>query len=47
MGRKRKGRTTTVRVRLVDLPRLKAIARSFNMSLPDYLSMIARRKKLK
>ena len=44
MGRKRKGRTTTVRVRLIDVPRLRAIARSMNLSLPDYLSMIARRK---
>lgn len=45
MGRKRKGRTTTVRVRLVDLPKLRAIARSFNLSLPDYLSMVARKRK--
>jgi len=44
MGRKRKGRTTMVRVRLVDVPRLRAIAKSMNLSLPDYLSMIARKK---
>ena len=45
MGRKKKGRTGLVRVRLVDLPKLRAIAKSFNLSLPDYLSMIARRKE--
>jgi len=44
MGRKRKGKTIMVRVRLVDLPKLKEIARSHNLSLPDYLSRIARRK---
>lgn len=45
MGRKRKGRTSTVRVRLADIPKLRAIARSMNLSLPDYLSFIARRRK--
>ena len=45
MGRKRKGKTTTVRVRLVDVPKLKAIARQMNLSLPDYLSIIAKRRK--
>ena len=45
MGRKRKGRTSTIRVRLVDVPKLRAIARSMNISLPDYLSLIAKRKR--
>ena len=44
MGRKPKGKTKMVRVRLVDIPKLRAIAKSMNLSLPDYLSMIARRK---
>jgi len=33
-----------VRVRRTDLPVLQSIARSFNLSLPDYLSMIAKAK---
>ena len=45
MGRKKKGKTTTVRVRLVDVPRLRAIARSMNISLPDYLSLVAKKRK--
>jgi len=47
MGRKRKGKTKMVRVRLADIPRLKAIARSMNLSIPDYLSLVAKRKKRK
>ena len=45
MGRKRKPRTGMMRVRLIDLERLKAIARSYNMSLPDYMAMISRKRK--
>ena len=44
MGRKRKGRTTTVRVRLADLPRLKAIAQMRGLSLPEVISLFARGK---
>jgi len=45
MGRRRKGSTGMVRVRLVDLPKLKALAKQCNLTLPDYLSLIARRRR--
>jgi hypothetical protein len=45
MGRRKKGKSVLTRVRLVDLQKLKAIARSCNLSLPDYLSMIAKKNQ--
>ncbi len=47
MGRKRKGRTGMMRVRLVDLEKLRNIAKSYKLALPDYLSMIVRKKRRK
>lgn len=44
MGRKRKPSTRMVRVRLTDIPRLKAIARRMNLSLPDTITYLTRRK---
>ena len=46
MGRKRKGRTQMVRVRIADIPKLRAIAKNCKLTLPDYLSMIARRGRI-
>ena len=45
MGRKRKGRTTTVRVRKADIERLRRMANNLNLSLPDLISRMARRRK--
>jgi len=44
MGRKKKGKSTLTRVRSSDLPKLRVKARQSKLSLPDYLSMIARKK---
>lgn len=44
MGRKRKEQTKMVRIKLVDLTQLKAIARRFNISLPDAQSLLLKRK---
>lgn len=45
MGRKRKGRTRMVRVRLTDIPRLKAIAQSMNLSIPDTITYLSRKRR--
>ena len=45
MGRRKKGSTGMVRVRLVDIPKLKALAKQVNLSLPDYLSLVSRRRR--
>jgi len=45
MGRRRKPTTKMVRIRLADLQKLKAIAKSYNLSLPDYLSMVTKNGK--
>jgi len=45
MGRRKKGSTGMVRVRLVDLPKLKALAKQCKLSLPDYLSLVSRRRR--
>jgi len=44
MGRKRKQPTRMVRVKLCDIERLKLLARTSKLSLPDYISRLARRK---
>ena len=45
MGRKRKGRTTTMRVRKEDIARLKAMADGLNISVPDLITRITKRRK--
>ena len=44
MGRKRKSPTRMVRVRLVDLNKLKELARASKLSLPDYISKLTKRR---
>lgn len=45
MGRRKKEKTSLVRVRLTDIVRLKAIAKKMNLTIPDTISFITRKRK--